>query len=64
MLERKMAELICNYSLGLKEGGDVFLVRAETVSEPLVKEFVKQALELGAHPILRMMISEQQSIFL
>jgi len=61
-LEKKMAKLICEYSLGLKEG-DIFLVRAETVSEPLVKEFVRQSLELGAHPVLRMMISEQQSVF-
>jgi len=61
-LEKKMARLICEYSLGLKEG-DIFLVRAETVAEPLVKEFVRQSLEMGAHPILRMMISEQQSVF-
>lgn len=61
-LEKKMARLICEYSLGLKEG-DIFLVRAETVAEPLVKEFVRQSLEMGAHPILRMMISEQQAVF-
>ncbi|PLX69027.1 MAG: aminopeptidase [Denitrovibrio sp.] len=61
-LEKKMAKLICEYSLGLKEG-DIFLVRAETVAEPLVKEFVRHSLEMGAHPILRVMISEQQSVF-
>jgi aminopeptidase len=61
-LEKKMAKLICEYSLGLKEG-DIFLIRAETVSEPLVKEFVRHSLEMGAHPVLRMAISEQQATF-
>lgn len=61
-MEKKLAKLICEYSLGLKKG-DIFLIRAETVAEPLVKEFVHQSLEMGAHPILRMMISEQQSVF-
>ncbi|ADD67533.1 peptidase M29 aminopeptidase II [Denitrovibrio acetiphilus DSM 12809] len=61
-LEKKMAQLICEYSLDLKEG-DIFLIRSETVAEPLVKEFVRKTLEMGAHPVLRMMISEQQSVF-
>jgi len=61
-LEKKMAKLICEYSLGLKEG-DIFLIRSETVAEPLVKELMRQSLEMGAHPVLRMMISEQQATF-
>ena len=61
-LEKNLARLICEYSLALKEG-DIFLIRAETCAEPLVKEFVRQSLEMGAHPILRMMIKEQQAVF-
>jgi aminopeptidase len=61
-LEKKMAQLICEYSLGLKEG-DIFLIRAETASEPLVKQFVAQSLQMGAHPVLRMMVREQQAVF-
>ena len=36
-LEKKLAKLICEYSLSLRKG-DILLIRAETVSEPLIKE--------------------------
>ncbi len=61
-LEKKMADLICEYSLNLKED-DIFLIRAETVSEPLVKALMIKALQMGAHPVLRMAIAEQQAAF-
>ena len=61
-LEKKMADLICEYSLNLKED-DIFLIRAETVSEPLVKALMVKALQMGAHPVLRMAIAEQQAAF-
>lgn len=61
-LEKKMADLICEYSLNLKED-DIFLIRAETVSEPLVKALMVKALQMGAHPVLRIAIAEQQAAF-
>lgn len=61
-LEKKMADLICEYSLALKEG-DIFLIRAETVAEPLVKALMVKALQMGAHPVLRMAVTEQQAAF-
>lgn len=61
-LEKRMADLICEYSLALKEG-DIFLIRAETVAEPLVKALMVKALEMGAHPVLRMTVTEQQAAF-
>lgn len=61
-LEKKLAKLICEYSLNLKKG-DILLIRAETVSEPLVKELYTKTLETGAFPVLRMAFSGQQSVF-
>lgn len=61
-LEKKLAKLICEYSLSLRKG-DILLIRAETVSEPLIKEIYAKTLETGAYPVLRMAFSGQQSVF-
>jgi aminopeptidase len=61
-LEKKLAKLICEYSLNLRKG-DILLIRAETVSEPLIKEIYAKTLEVGAFPVLRMAFSGQQSVF-
>jgi aminopeptidase len=61
-LEKKLAKLICEYSLDLKKG-DSLLIRAETCSEPLVKEIYANCLQMGAYPVLRMAFSGQQSVF-
>lgn len=47
----KLAKVLVNYSLRLKKG-DFFLIDSHTVSEPLVKEVFKEALLVGANPII------------
>ncbi|WP_022850305.1 aminopeptidase [Limisalsivibrio acetivorans] len=61
-LEKKMAELICGYSLNLTKG-DILLIRAESCSEPLVKALFEKALQLGVKPVLRMAFKGQQASF-
>ena len=49
--DRKLAQLITQYSLGVKPGDKVVL-RAGTQAEPLLKELFRQIIEAGAHPVL------------
>lgn len=44
-----MAQVLVHYSLELKEG-DLFLIRANDLSTPLIKAVYKEALKAGAHP--------------
>src|SRR6056297_1049413 len=58
----KYADVIVNYSLDVKKGEEV-LIRAETVSEELVKEIYKHVLKKGAHPLILTSFSEQEELF-
>ena len=57
-LEKKLAKLICEYSLNLKKD-DICLIRGETCAEPLIKEIYKKVLTMGAHPVVRMTFEGQ-----
>jgi len=59
-IEKKLADLICEYSLYLKEG-DICLIRGESCSEPLIKAMYEKILELGAHPVVRMTFQGQSA---
>ncbi len=56
--EQKMADLICEYSLNLKEG-DVVEIRGEISSEPLVKACYEKLLKMKCYPVVRMSFTEQ-----
>ncbi len=56
--EQKMAELICKYSLNVKEG-DVVEIRGEIAAEPLVKACYEKLLNMKCYPIVRMNFTEQ-----
>lgn len=58
----KMAKLVCNYSVNVKKD-DLVLIRGEMCAEPLIKECFKEVLRLGAHPLVRMSIPEQNAMF-
>jgi aminopeptidase len=47
----KLADLMVNYSLGVKKGEKV-LIRAHTVAEPLIKAMNRKVLEAGGLPFL------------
>lgn len=49
----KLAHVLVEYSLRIKQG-DVLVISAETVAEPLVREVVRLAARKGAHPVLRL----------
>ncbi|GCE15788.1 aminopeptidase [Tengunoibacter tsumagoiensis] len=48
---RRMAQVLLQYSLGLKSGERVG-IRAEPVASPLIRELVREALHIGAYPEL------------
>ncbi len=49
----KLADVLVEYSLELKKG-DLFRINAGTEAESLIKEIYRKALEVGAHPYLRL----------
>lgn len=51
-LEKRLANFTCEYSLNLRKG-NILLVRAETVSEPLIKEICAKNLEMNRFPVPR-----------
>ncbi len=55
--ESRLAKLITQHSLGLKQG-DIVMLKAETSALPLYKELYKEVIALGAHPVQRMFIPE------
>ena len=59
----KLAQVLVDYSLRLQKG-DIFLLRAETAAEPLVREVFRRAVQLGAYPITRIGLPGLEEIFL
>lgn len=60
--EEKLAGLVCEYSLGIKEGQVVEIV-GEVCAEPLIKACYKKVLQLNAYPIVKMSFGEQLALF-
>lgn len=48
---KKMAQVLVNYCLHLKEK-DLFFITGKTISEPLMQEVYSEALKAGANPII------------
>lgn len=49
----KLAHILVNYSVSLKKN-DLFEISGGVQAAPLIKELYKQALQLGAHPYIRL----------
>lgn len=60
--EEKLARLVCEYSLEIKEN-QIVEIRGEVCAEPLIKALYKEILLKGAYPIVKMSFSEQLSYF-
>ncbi len=59
----KLAQVLVDYSLRL-EKGDLFLIRAETAAEPLVREVYRLAVQRGAYAVTRIGLPGLGEIFL
>jgi len=57
----KMAKVLVDYSLSIKEG-DKLLIQGHEITIPLIKEVYKEALIRGAHPDVRVLVEELQEI--
>jgi len=59
---KKYANVLVNYSLGLKKG-DRLLMVSTYLAEELLKEVYAEALKVGAHPEFRIALSGTEKIF-
>ncbi len=62
MMDR-YAHLLVHYCLELKKGQTLYL-SSTTLAEPLVREVFREAVKVGAHPIVELSFREQNRIFL
>ncbi|MEF3255795.1 MAG: aminopeptidase [Deferribacterales bacterium] len=60
--EKKLAKLVCDYSLKIKEG-DIVEIRGEVAAEPFIRELYRYLLEIGAYPLVRISFNEQMHTF-
>lgn len=58
----KYADLLVNYSLGLKKG-DKFLIRGTYLAEELINAIYLSALKVGAHPELQIALNGTNRLF-
>jgi len=60
---KKLAKVLIHYSIKLKKG-QLIKIQGEACSLPLIKALFEEAVEVGAHPYTRLMVSELDEIFL
>jgi len=58
----RLARLLVEYSLGVKEG-DIVIIRATTLAEPAVRACFREVLKRGAHPMVRLSFEGQNYLF-
>jgi len=58
----RLAKLLIEYSLGIKQGDQV-LLRATTLAQPLIKACYLEVLKRGAHPLVRLSFEGQNYLF-
>ena len=59
---RKLARLLVRYSTDVQKGEKV-LISGTTASEPLLREVLREVLDAGGHPMVRMTFAEADTIF-
>jgi len=57
----KLADLMVNYSVAVKEG-DKVLIRADAVAQPLLVAVYKQVLRAGGHPLTQIAVPELEEL--
>lgn len=60
--EEKLAKLVCDYSLKIKEG-DIVEIRGESCAEPFIKVLYRYILTKKGYPLVRMSFNEQLYTF-
>jgi len=58
----KLAEVLVNYSVGVKQG-QLVRIAAPSVAEPLLVEIYREVVRAGGHPMVRMTADELGEIF-
>ena len=58
---RKLAQVLVHYSTAVKPGDRVQLA-GTPASEPLLRELYREVLRAGAHPIVRLRLTDQDHI--
>ncbi len=61
--DQKLAQLITQYSIGVKPG-DKVVIRGGVAGEPLLKELYKQVIGAGGHPVLWPELSWMEEVLL
>lgn len=59
---RKLARLLVQYSTEVKKGEKV-LISGTTESTPLLREVMREVIDAGAHPLVRMAFEDQERVF-
>jgi aminopeptidase len=59
---QKLARLLVNYSLKIKKG-DLFLIKGEIVTLPLLQAVFEEALRLGANPYTEIVLPDAEEAF-
>jgi aminopeptidase len=57
----RLAQVLVRYSLSLK-AGDIFRISATPAARPLVRELYREALQIGAHPLVRLQLEETEEL--
>jgi len=59
---KKLAHVLVHYSTGVKPG-DKVRIGGTPASEPLLREVFREVVRAGAHPLIRMQLTEEDYIF-
>ena len=59
---RKLAHLLVNYSTSVKPGERV-RIGGTPASEPLLREIYREVVRVGAHPVIRMQLTDEEFVF-
>jgi aminopeptidase len=59
---QKLAQVLVHYSTGVKPGEKV-QIAGTTVSEPLLREIYREVLRAGAHPVVRLRLTDQDYLY-
>lgn len=59
----RLAKVLLHYSLKLKKG-KILKIQGEAVAMPLIKAVFAEAVKIGAHPFVRILIPDNEEVFL
>src|SRR5690348_7099654 len=59
----KLADVLVNYSVGVKKG-QIVRISGSPVAQPLIVELYREVLDAGGHPFVRMAPDELTEVFL